>query len=653
MNFWGIILFFLTSLHAFSQSKEDSLWNIWNNNAASNVDRLSAMEGLATLYLKTLPDSAYSLADAQLNLAQKSGELSFQASALSIQGTSLRLQGNPTKAIKVLLQSNQIYEQLNNQSGIANNLHTIGGIYFDQKDFEKSLDYMNQALDIRKEIGDKYDIAKSYNSLGYMHDELGEYSVALEYHNSCLNIRKNIGDRQGESWCYNNMARVYGHMKEYQTAEEYYLKSILIKEELNEYTLGETKGNLGLLYLEMGKTNAALNLCEQGLNKSEEVGFEKAIRLNCNCLYKAHKVAGNDSKALFYHEKYISMRDSLMNSQNTRNLMQTELEYEYEMKEAMDKIENEKKLAIEKEKADKQRAISTGISVGAAILAIFLFVIIRSLRKTRIQKRTIEDQAQIVDQKNIEITDSIGYAQRIQAAIMTPIKVFQEHLPNSFILYKPKDIVAGDFYYFEKKGDLLIFAAADCTGHGVPGAMVSVVCNNALNRSIREFDLTDPGKILDKTRELVIEQFEKSEDEVKDGMDISICAVDLKSMKLRWAGANNPLWLIRNEEFSSIEPNKQPIGQYPNPVPFTSHEIDLIDDDLLYVFTDGYADQFGGEKGKKFKRKNLKKLLLQNCDNTMNRQMKIIDEAFEEWMGDNEQVDDVCVIGVRIIERNY
>ena len=198
----------------------------------------------------------------------------------------------------------------------------------------------------------------------------------------------------------------------------------------------------------------------------------------------------------------------------------------------------------------------------------------------------------------------------------------------------------------EHKGGKVIFAAADCTGHGVPGAMVSVVCNNALNRSVREHGLTEPGEILTQTREIVIQEFEKSDEEVKDGMDIALCS--LEGNKLQYAGAHNPLWIIRNGEIIETKANKQPIGQFDNPKPYTTHSFDLEKGDSLYIFSDGYVDQFGGEKGKKFKAKAFRALLLSIQDKSMEEQKEFIDEAFETCKGTLEQIDDVCVIGVRI-----
>ncbi|MEX2597752.1 MAG: 7TM diverse intracellular signaling domain-containing protein [Salibacteraceae bacterium] len=264
----------------------------------------------------------------------------------------------------------------------------------------------------------------------------------------------------------------------------------------------------------------------------------------------------------------------------------------------------------------------------------------------------------IISKKNQEITDSIQYAKRIQSAILPSDRLFQSRLPKSFVLYKPKDIVAGDFYWLESyakasdsEGGVVLFAAADCTGHGVPGAMVSVVCSNAMNRAVREFGLTNPGEVLDKTRALVIQEFEKSDEDVKDGMDISLCALSLSTLTLKWAGANNPLWIARKgaTEMEEIKGDKQPIGKFHHESPFTTHQLKLNEGDTIYIFSDGFPDQFGGENGKKYKSGKFKHKLVELAKEPIEKQKDLLDHEFESWRGDLDQLDDVCVIGVHIL----
>jgi ligand-binding sensor domain-containing protein len=329
------------------------------------------------------------------------------------------------------------------------------------------------------------------------------------------------------------------------------------------------------------------------------------------------------------------------------------------------------------------------------LILIFILLIIR-WRTSALQKRQrelkievskatkeIREQKETIELVHNEIKDSIVYARRIQSAILPPEKVVRGHIENSFVWYLPKDVVAGDFYWMQSKDDMLLIAAADCTGHGVPGALVSVVCNNSLNRAVREFGLRRPSAILDKTRELVIEEFEKSEEDVKDGMDISLIAFrqedivqlndktsSINNYNIQWGGANNPLWIVRkdpkqlepnstlrNDDYALIEikPDKQPIGKHEIMKPFTNQEIELLPGDTVYMFTDGFADQFGGKTpeqrlsgGKKYKTKNFKYLLLSIQEHPMYEQRKILEDEFNDWKGELNQVDDVCVIGVRL-----
>lgn len=305
--------------------------------------------------------------------------------------------------------------------------------------------------------------------------------------------------------------------------------------------------------------------------------------------------------------------------------------------------------------ADYDTSLS-GFFTLTCVAGLLLIVFIITMVFEKSKQRAFDT----IEQKNQEILDSLRYAKRLQEAILPPKRLVARHLANSFILYKPKDIVAGDFYWLETvepaasaathDSGLILFAAADCTGHGVPGAMVSVVCCNALNQATREFKLAQPAQILDRTLRLVVEQFEKSEEDVKDGMDIALCAYNPVTHQLQYAGANNPLWIVRKDatEIEIIKSDRQPIGKFDHTKPFTNHSIQLRPGDTIYVFTDGFADQFGGETGKKLKQRRFRELILGIQHDSMEAQRATIDAFFEEWRGMHDQVDDVCVIGMRV-----
>ncbi|MGP8215702.1 MAG: PP2C family protein-serine/threonine phosphatase [Bacteroidia bacterium] len=299
------------------------------------------------------------------------------------------------------------------------------------------------------------------------------------------------------------------------------------------------------------------------------------------------------------------------------------------------------------------RIVSQGLGITFIVLGnmmiffVLIWINIRELNRKDDLRRAAKER---LEQQNKDILDSITYAKRLQDAILPPISLIKKHLPESFVLYKPKEIVAGDFYWMEKVADMTLITAADCTGHGVPGALVSVVCSNALNRTVKEFQITEPGKILDKVRELVLETFEKSENNVQDGMDISLASLSPSGggMQVQWSGAYNSLLYIKDGEMREVAADKQPIGKHDKAKPFNTHNLKLQKGDTLYLLTDGYADQFGGPKGKKFKYKQMQEFLLANATKSLEEQKNILEKTLSEWKGNFEQVDDILIIGLRV-----
>ncbi|MBI2281848.1 MAG: SpoIIE family protein phosphatase [Bacteroidetes bacterium] len=421
-------------------------------------------------------------------------------------------------------------------------------------------------------------------------------------------------------------------------------------------------------YLSIGEVANAIKIASQALKVEEDLGAKKEIKDIHNLLAEAYKTDKNYKEALAHLEKFLKLDQEQASLLSAANISSLESKMEKEKHQHTLKLKQEE-VVVKNAKIKQQNIQNIGLVIVLFFAIGFIVLAVRSYRIKKRDAETIMKQKLMVEQAHQEIKDSIVYAKRIQSAILPPAKLVKEYLKESFILYKPKDVVAGDFYWMEtinsdewrvmsgenpslntQDSQLVLFAVADCTGHGVPGAMVSVVCNNALNRSVKEHGLTNPGEILNKTREIVIQEFEKSDEDVKDGMDIALCSLKLSESyaTLQYAGANNPLWMIRNGELIETKANKQPIGQFDNPEPYTTHTFELKQGDAIYIFSDGYVDQFGGEKGKKFKATAFRSLLLSIQDKTMEEQKIIINESFETWKGSLEQIDDVCVIGVKI-----
>jgi serine phosphatase RsbU (regulator of sigma subunit) len=353
-----------------------------------------------------------------------------------------------------------------------------------------------------------------------------------------------------------------------------------------------------------------------------------------------------------YNEESSRLLSGLISTHelNKRDLEIKNLSYQKELEEKSNKLKDKQILSAKKEsRMYFIGLISLLILIG--LIAYFLFQIIRTNRKIMSQNLLIETQKEELSIKQTEIIDSINYAKRIQNAILPERRDLNRVLKSGFVFYLPKDIVSGDFYWMEElSASEVLIAVADCTGHGVPGAMVSVVCNNALNRSVREFGLTSPGKILDKTKEIVVEEFAKNSENVKDGMDISLIKLNLSSKAAQWAGANNPLWIHRkgSNQIDQIKPDKQPIGVYDKVDNFKNHDLSLNSGDRLYLFSDGFQDQFGGKNQKKYKPKLMRKFLLGLEGDSMNEIEPKLLKEFNDWKGDLDQLDDVCIVGIEL-----
>jgi tetratricopeptide (TPR) repeat protein len=672
------------------QSLYKSLATAYNNIAYVHDERGEYKEALE-FYLKALA------------IQEEIGDLSGQATSLNNLGYFYKYKGDIDKALEYYHQSLEIRKEIGKVEPIANSLNNLAVIYNDQANIPKALEYYNQSLAIYEKTGDKIGQALLYNNLGFIYFKMDDLEIAEEYYYKSLSIRKEMKDEKGISNSYSNIGMVHKRKGDLDSALFYYHKNIEIDKNIG-FKQGEASSyiNLGGVHMALGDTVAAKMSFEQGLalhqevkdrngiaiclhflgqiaisendiqkaeelaslslEYSEELGFPNNIRDAANTLYKVHKHNKNWKEALEMHELYMKMKDSLWNDENTMMAAKSQYKYTYEKQAFSDSLKQADELKVKNAEIEAEKAKSEAVEkqrqylyIGLGLVALFGLFMFNRFRVTSRQKKTIEDQKasleethKSLEEKNNEIMGSIHYAKRIQAAVLPSASLINRLLPNSFILYKPKDIVAGDFYWLEEQGSKVLFAAADCTGHGVPGAMVSVICNNGLNRSVREKGLIDPGKILDNTRDIVISEFEKSEEEVKDGMDISLCVLDKVAGKLLWAGANNPLWIIRDGEMIIYKPDHQPIGKYTSSEPFTTHEISVEKDDVLYIFTDGYVDQFGGPKGKKMMASRFKKLLMEIHQLDIKEQLKKLDDYFESWRTEEEQIDDVCVIGIRV-----
>ncbi|MBL1231914.1 MAG: tetratricopeptide repeat protein [Flavobacteriales bacterium] len=675
------ILYILLLVACFSfQSKASNLDSLskYISSASEDTTKIEALIKLGKKLRNGQVDSATTIFQQALQLSKKIKWRKGEALAYGTLATCKSIQSDYPGAIEYYYNALAIHEELNNLDGVAVMYAGLGVLYKNTNDLEKALELHNKALEIDLKRGDTARTSLHYGNIGVVYKHLQDFDKALEYYGKALEIDTKNNNIDGQSRHLGNIGVIHKNLENYEEAITYYFKALEISEQQNDLEGILIKSqNLGNLYILLGKYAEAEKYIQRALDLSNQLGSLNGLYSGYSKQTTLYEHMGRDKEALKSLRLAMAYKDSIFNEENKKEILRQEVNFEFEKKQAIEQAEHEKELAVAASEQKRQQLFLVFLAVILLAVIIISFIIYKSLKNSNKQKQLIEQQKFeveqqkiIVDNKNKEITDSIIYARRIQQAILPPKEVLSKNLENGFILYKPKDVVSGDFYWMESSdintnGALekaIFLAAADCTGHGVPGAMVSVVCNNALNRAVREFKLTNPAEILDKVRLLVIETFEKSEEEVNDGMDIALCSLTFQIPSaelnesetvatLQYAGANNALYMVKTndkEKLIEIKPNKQPIGKVDNPEPFTQHTIKLQKGDTIYMFTDGFADQFGGKKGKKLMYKPFKNLLLSIQDKTMNEQKAMLGQYFEDWKGNLEQVDDVCVIGVRI-----
>ncbi|MDP2387340.1 MAG: tetratricopeptide repeat protein [Bacteroidota bacterium] len=571
-------------------------------------------------------------------------------------------QGDIPKALDYFGRSLKIQEEINDKQGIAEALSNIGVIYYYQNDKEKALDYYLKSLKIREELGIKEDIANSLNNIGNLYYMLGKMKEALDFSNRSLKLQEEIGDKQGISYSLNNLGAIYFNQGDIPKTLDYYAKSLAIRKEIGDKQgYAASLHNLGVVYLKMynGSSKAKQNLnlaksyTDSSLVLSRELGFPDNIR-NAERLYSQIDSAyGNYASAFEHYKQFIIYRDSITNEANHRESMKSQMKYVFEKKEAILLEQHDKEKAIGKERERVQKIIIWSVVGGLFLLLVFLLFIYSSLRQNKRankiitqQKELVETKNHIIEEKQKEIVDSINYAKRIQYSLLAHTDFLNEFIPQNFIYFNPKDIVSGDFYWATKSHKKFYLAVCDSTGHGVPGAFMSLLNIGFLSEAINEKDITAPDKIFNYVRTRLTSTISKEGQ--KDGFDGVLLCVDLHTKQITYAAANNKPVIIQNNELIQLPADKMPVGVGERNEGFNLYTINHKGGDILYLYTDGFADQFGGPKGKKFKYKPLNELIINMNSEELSAQREKLHTAFESWRGDLEQVDDVCIIGIRL-----
>lgn len=677
---------------------------------------------LAQFYGMTSLDTAENYASQALALAEELKMDKEQAQALFILGTVKYHKGNSSEALSVWGREAELYNKLGMNAELAGCYNRIGVCYKNMGKYDKAIEMYQRAANLYEKIGDKVGLFQTLANIGNFYYFYGEnYDKALEYYEKSLKIVEEIDAPQGKANILNSMGNVYSERKDYDKAMSYYRQSLRIYNDLNDkYGLATTKNNLGRAYARKGEYDKGLNFCEEAVQIWEELGnkdqLASAIR-DLGFVYNGMKrydlalkyykqtrdlftelgrtkeaadihrdisevyaETGQYKLALDNYVMYSNLKDSIFKEDTQKQISEYETMFKTQ--------EKEKALAMKEAQLQKQKNFRNTLmfAIGFLILLAF-FIMNRYLMKRKAnhvleaqnaeitrqngeiirQNEEITRQKEEIERQKTEITDSIHYAQRIQKALLPPPEFVTEHLPDHFILFRPRDIVSGDFYWMTQKNNKIVVAAADCTGHGVPGAFMSMLGISFLNEIVNKMERVEAHQILNQLRNYVKTALRQTgkEGEAKDGMDIALCIIDKQNRTIQYSGAYNPLYLIRKAEANpladageeymdgyelvQVKADRMPIGIYIREKDsFSVHEFEVSPGDTLYLFSDGYQDQVADDGVSKFMAKRFKSLLLSIQDRSMTEQKEILEAEYNKWKGQYKQIDDVIVLGFKL-----
>ncbi|PCH66495.1 MAG: hypothetical protein COC01_07870 [Bacteroidetes bacterium] len=665
-------------LHHLNRSEYDQAAGFFNKSLEIRIE-INDKEGIAESY-----NNIGSVYD---NLGEFEKALDHQTKALQINidladeraiaityahiGITYDHQGKYELALKNYLKALSKLEELNYTAVLGGMYNNVGEVYRSTKKYDLALEYYSKSLQVKQWLGDKKGVAMTLNNKAIVYYYQGKIDKTLEMFYSSLEIREEIDDKKGMAQSYSNIGEVLTEKGEFKKAVVYLNKALQIHKLTGDrLTMVNTLSGLGNLHQVMGNKQAAIKYYQQSVELAKELGIKEeleSIYLQLSLLYEN---AGQYSKAFEYHQLYVTIKDSIFNEASAKSMNEMQTKYESEKKEKeIDMLTKDNELQVlktaqQEDQIRKQRLLIVGIIFILGLAISLIYVVYSQFKFKKQANYELEfknDQLGMVnqdlDRKNRSIAESINYAQRIQETIMPTQTHLNEIFPESFIFYKAKDVVSGDFPWvwasLDGKGGVCV-SAVDCTGHGVPGAMLSMIGYFLLNDIVASKKMHNPAIILEELHNGIKETLRQEENlESKDGMDIAFCTINKQNREVQYAGAHRSLLWLHNNEIEEIRGDRFPVGglQYSSrgkKIKFKNHQLQLEEGDSIYFYSDGLIDQIGGPKSRRFQNSQVKEIIIENKDKPMGEMKNVFDERFLKWMGNEKQLDDVIMIGIKV-----
>lgn len=600
--------------------------------------------------------------------------------------------GNYPLALDHLLKALRIYEALDKPMEISRIHNIIGILYDEQKDYNKALTHYHTALKTSQQIKEQRRTAVMYNNIGLVYQHLQQYDSAEFYYQKCIQMAEKQQLNSLLGWAYNGMGMVRQYQRNYQQAEDWISRAIEKRSRVRNKHLAQSYNSLGKNHLLQKQFKQALPYYLEASKICQETNHLVNYKDALESLSIIYEQLGQTTRAFDYYKQFKQLSDSLVNDETTKALTKQSLEYKFEQEKDQITLENERQ-SLQQQQLLKEQKYITYAFIGSflAVLAIAFFIYKNYKEKNKANQRLAESNKEISQQReeiliinetlskrqqellqkkaqtelqyqmletiNRKMTDSINYASRIQKAMLGDAENMTAYFNNAFILFQPKDIVSGDFYWFSALDDhkkLLI--TADCTGHGVPGAFMTIMGAALLNEIVNANSQLMPHEILHQLDAKIIaainhgHQNQKTKSKVNDGMDMQIILLDESVNKLYFSGAKNPLYRVRDQEITTFKGARFPIGsrQFKQAKVFETQEIDLLEGDQYYLSSDGYQDQFGGEHGRKYLKKRFRSLLLETSQLASAQQHDFLKKELYDWKDNYPQTDDILIVGFAI-----
>lgn len=556
-----------------------------------------------------------------------------------------------TKAQNFYYKALKIFEYNRSYKGQAETFSLLANLNLEQNLFENSLDFNFKALAIYNETGNLTEKALVFDHIGITYQRMQNYDRAVDYLTQSLKIKTELDDPILISDSYNKMADLYEDQKDISKAIIFHFKSIKIREDLDDNeALSEAYVSLARLYYHNKQYDKAIETANKAFISAEKTGDTWLQKESAKILAESNQKQGNFKEGYFFFETYSNIKDSLYSQQQSQQIARLETIYQNEKKEKEIAVLNKEK-QLQDFEIHKQ-SIQRNILVFSIIVMLVIFLFIYRAYHLKSKAGTLlEEQKALIEKKNKDIVSSLNYAKRIQDSILPKTSRLNDMVSDSFVLFMPKEIVSGDFYWFDRIENKSVFAVVDCTGHGVPGAFMSMIAGELLNDIIKTKRILDPGEILKKLNSRIIAGMKKTEHDsfTVDGMNIAICSIEDETNEIKFSSSGRPLVHIRNNDITEISGGKFPIGMITRKERvFETKTIKFEKDDLFYIFTDGITDQFNGTSKEKLTRDGLIEQLKQIKSNSLKVQQRLLIDFFNEWKKGTHQIDDVCMIGVRV-----